>query len=269
MGAMHPMQPARPHILGPEGQAALARTLASSPLLAFDFDGTLAPIVALPSMARMPAAVSERLGRIAARVPVAIVTGREVADVRQRLDFEPRYIVGSHGAEGPVAEPAPVWVSAMAVARDWLQPHRGTLEAIGVQLEDKRSSIALHYRNAPDRALARRSLERLLRTASPALHVFGGKMVFNIVPAHAPDKADAVLALVRQEGAGTALFVGDDLNDEPVFQRAPAHWLTIKVGPGTERSAARSAARFFLAGPSEVADLLDAMLGHLGPAPSL
>lgn len=253
-----PMKRVPPDILGPDGLAALDLTLAARPLLAFDFDGTLAPIVALPSMARMPPPVSACLARIAAQWPVAIVTGREVADVRQRLDFAPKYVVGSHGAEGALADPAPMWVSAMALARDWLQPHLPTLAALGVSVEDKRSSMALHYRLAPDVARARRYLERLARTASPALHVFGGKMVFNIVPARAPDKADAVLALVQQEGAGTALFVGDDLNDEPVFQRAPPDWLTIKVGPVT----ARSRARFSLMGPQCMAALLEAVLAR-------
>ena len=55
------------HLFTPEGEAALAATMARRPLLAFDFDGTLAPIVARPDDARVPAAVEHRLERLAPR----------------------------------------------------------------------------------------------------------------------------------------------------------------------------------------------------------
>lgn len=249
-----------PHILGPAGVEALNHTLAQRPLLAFDFDGTLAPIVARPDLARVPAAVSERLRLVAARLPVAIVTGRALEDLRQRLDFEPRYLLGSHGAENPQEPPSPAWVGAMALAREWLAPWRGELESLGVSIEDKRSSMALHYRLAPDPAWARQRLAQILRTAPPALQTFGGKRVFNIVPAHAPDKADAVLMLVAQAGASTAIFVGDDLNDEPVFRRAPAQWLTIRVG----RASRHTLASYRLNGVSEMPQLLDRITAQAG-----
>ena len=252
------------HIFSPQGELALAATMASRPLLAFDFDGTLAPIVALPDMARMPPGVVSRLRLLSLRLPVAIVTGREVADLRKRRDFTPTYIVCSHGAESDLLDPSPVWVSAMESAREWLQPFRAELQELGVQVEDKRSSIALHYRMARDRERARQRLEEIMKTAGPALHVFGGKLVFNIVAARAPDKADAVHAVVAREGAAAAVFIGDDINDEPVFQRAPAHWLTIKVG----RTSWQSRARFYLDSPLEMALLLDRMLAQSGAPPA-
>lgn len=265
-GRMSPVAKAlRPHILSAEGVAALHRTLAQRPLLAFDFDGTLAPIVARPDLARMPAAVSERLRHIAAQWPVAIVTGRALEDLRRRLDFEPRYLVGSHGAENPLEAQAPAWVSAMALARDWLAPWREEIESLGVSVEDKRSSMALHYRLAPEPVRARRRLAQMLGTAPPALQVFGGKRVFNIVPAHAPDKADAVLMLVAKEGASTAIFVGDDVNDEPVFRRAPATWLTVRVG----RARHLTQARYGLNGVDEMPRLLDQIMAPLSGSDSL
>jgi trehalose-6-phosphatase len=80
--------------------------------------------------------------------------------------------------------------------------------------------------------------------------------VFNVSAADAPDKAGAVAELVQRAQAGAALFAGDDLNDEPVFAAAPAHWLTLKVG----HNAAPTQARFCLAGPAEMALLLDRIL---------
>jgi trehalose 6-phosphate phosphatase len=78
----------------------------------------------------------------------------------------------------------------------------------------------------------------------------------NVVIASAPDKADAVASLVRRCGASRAVFLGDDVNDEPVFATAPGEWLTVKIG----REPASSQARFYLESPDEVALLLDRML---------
>ena len=58
-------------------------------------DGTLAPIVARPADARVPAAVAHRLQRLASRLPVAVVSGRRVQDVRPRLLFTPWPSVGN------------------------------------------------------------------------------------------------------------------------------------------------------------------------------
>ena len=63
------------HLFTPEGEAGLAAILRKRPLLAFDFDGTLAPIVARPDDARISRRAAARLGSLAARLPVAIVTG--------------------------------------------------------------------------------------------------------------------------------------------------------------------------------------------------
>jgi trehalose 6-phosphate phosphatase len=252
------------HLFSPEGEAALAAVLRLQPLMAFDFDGTLAPIVARPDDARISVAVAERLKALSARLPVAIVTGRAVADVRERLGFTPQFIVGNHGAEGDDA-PAMGGMLASALAgqldgfRATLRAHEDLLQAAGVVVEDKGLSIALHYRLSRDRARAERLITDL-RTPEPAgTRFFAGKMVVNAVPADAPDKARAVQALVARLGAAAAFFAGDDVNDEPVFVYAPAHWLTLRVG----REDAASRARYCLEGPQEMAMLLERVLSNL------
>ncbi|WP_028310820.1 trehalose-phosphatase [Derxia gummosa] len=248
------------HLFSPEGEAALADLLRLQPLLAFDFDGTLAPIVARPEDARVAPAVSRRLARLTERWPVAVVTGRQLADVRDRLGFEPGCIVGNHGAEN-LGDPAAAERLSRALdgARDLLAAQGAALAAAGVSVEDKGQSLALHYRLARDRDRARIEIESLLARTGPELRSFGGKLVFNLVAADAPDKASAVHALVRATGAGAALFAGDDLNDEPVFAAAEPHWLTIKVG----HDEAATGARFFLDSPAEMPRLLDRILAVL------
>src|SRR5215831_7843340 len=85
------------HLFQRAGRAALVTTLAGRPLLAFDFDGTIAPMNARPEESRVADAVADLLARLASQRPVAVITGRSVDDVRPRLGFTPQYIVGNHG----------------------------------------------------------------------------------------------------------------------------------------------------------------------------
>jgi trehalose 6-phosphate phosphatase len=120
-------------------------------------------------------------------------------------------------------------------------------------------SIALHYRLAADREAAQRAIAHSIAGLPDTVSVYGGKMVVNIVAAQARDKADAVAALVEAAGAHAAVFVGDDVNDEPVFARGEPTWLTVRIGQDDPQSAAR----WFLDGPADLAIMLDRMLEAL------
>lgn len=252
------------HALSPEGLSALARAMAGRPLLAFDFDGTLAGIVEHPDDAEVEPAVSTALAALAARFPVAIVTGRAVADVTHRLGFEPAYVVGSHGAEDPAGELTSGSLSRLEPMRNRLQASAGAWHAAGIRLEDKGHSLALHYRRAADIDAARRVAEALVADLPEGLRSFGGKCVVNVVPQDAPDKGQAVLALMRRAGAGTVVYVGDDVNDEAVFRMARPGWLTVRVG----RDDPGSAAMYGLDGHREVLAHLQAMLAIASAGPA-
>lgn len=252
--------------LGAEGRAALSHVMGSAPLLAFDFDGTLAPIVARPQDARVPLPVARRLARLSAHFPVAVVTGRAVSDVADRLGFQPQFLVGSHGAEDPADPQHLRWSQALEPTRELLRVHRSELADAGVQVEDKRHSIALHYRLAaqPKRALAaiEAAIAAVLKGEAPGragIACSRGKCVVNLTAVGAPDKGDAVLGLAHSAHAGAALFVGDDANDEPVFERAPADWMTVRVG----RAGSESSARYYLDGPSQITALLQSAIDLL------
>jgi trehalose 6-phosphate phosphatase len=177
-------------------------------------------------------------------------------------------VVGSHGAEDPASQETAATAAAHAAAlqplREHLHRHAADLAASGITLEDKRASIALHYRRAPSPALARALLQRLLVPAPAGVRIFGGKRVFNAAAHDAPDKARAMHELVLRCGADCALFAGDDVNDEPVFESAPADWLTVRVGRGR----GGSHARFFIDGPQQMRELLDRALQALQEKPA-
>lgn len=249
------------HLLSPEGRTALASTLSTTPLLAFDFDGTLAPIVARPDDACIPLAVARRLDRLSALLPLAIITGRTIDDVQGRLSFTPRFIIGNHGAEDP-HQPPEGSSAVFDEVRARLKVHAQEMASAGITIEDKHRSIALHYRLARDRDLALRLITRLVQGLGPTLNIYGGKFVVNVVSAAEADKAQALERLVKRCGARSAVFVGDDINDEPVFARHEPTWLTVRIG----RDYPGSQAMFCLESSGEVAYMLDQMLTLLdGP----
>jgi trehalose 6-phosphate phosphatase len=244
------------HLLNEDGERALRAVMAQVPLLAFDFDGTLAPIVARPDEVAVPDKVSRALAALARELPVAVITGRSVADVRPRLGFQPHFIFGNHGAERGDDPAPPRGSAALDALRERIAERAESLRQAGVIVEDKRYSLALHYRLAADEGAALQCIEALLQGSAPLLQRFGGKCVVNVVVAGQPDKGDALVALVRRTSAQAAVFFGDDVNDEAVFVRAPPHWLTVRIG----NDAPASAAMFFLESDGELAEVLERML---------
>lgn len=241
------------YAFSPEGFAQLDDVVATGPLLAFDIDGTLAPIVDRPDDARLPDDVQRCLASLARRYPVAIITGRAAEDARRMLSFEPRYLVGNHGAEGLPGWRARSYALARTVRR-WRDVLAASerLRATGVSLEDKAYSMSLHFRRAADPAAARNAIEQCVAALQPPPRLILGKAVVNLLPADAPDKGDALRALIEATQSTRVLYVGDDDTDETVFGLRLPGVLSIRVEP-----AADTAAALFLRDQREVLTLIE------------
>lgn len=248
------------HLLTAQGLQALSRLMCRRVLFAFDLDGTLAPIVEHPADARVPDALANRLRQLAMVAPVAVVTGRSVADARPRLGFRPHYLIGNHGAEGLGHVDESTGLASLRAR--WLE-RGGVPQAAGVAFEDKRFSLALHYRQAPDPQHALQAIQDWLHPLPADLSTLGGKAVVNVLQRSAPDKADAVLRLLALSACDTLLFAGDDVNDEPVFERARPDWVTVRIGSPE----AVSRALYCLEDPAAMAQLLDLILPQLMARP--
>lgn len=250
-------------LFSPKGRGELRRLARSSTLYAFDFDGTLAPIVAEPSLARAAERVTRPLARLARLVPVAVVSGRAQRDLIERLPCEIAYLVGNHGNEGLPDEPPAAELEA--TCRRWrasLEIHLLDPAGNGVRLEDKGRSLSLHYRAAPDPAAASAFLRAVARGLSPQPTVIDGRMVLNLLPPGAMTKFEALGVLSRHEGVARVLFVGDDDTDEIVFRRAPREWTTVRIDP---RGA--TAARFCLEEQASIEILLAHLLAEHADGP--
>ncbi|MBO3274358.1 trehalose-phosphatase [Pseudomonas schmalbachii] len=220
--------------------------------LFLDVDGTLLDIAESPDAVHVPRELCVALESLHRRLDgaLALVSGRPV-DSLDRL-FAPLRLpsCGSHGAHWRVHAGEPLRHEA---ERPLPAPVRQRLQALarahpGVLVEDKGSSVALHYRQVPDAGppLASALRELLGEPAGAGLRLLPGKMVYEVI-AHSSDKAQAIRRyLDAPPFAGRRpLFIGDDVTDEPALAMMPAlGGLALSVGhllPGASASFADAA----------------------------
>lgn len=225
-------------------------------LYAFDFDGTLSPLVSTPagaSVSRITALLMQDLCR---KVPVAIVSGRSRSDLEERLPFEPRFIVGNHGLEG-----LGVRRSSMDEAKRACDRWRASLErrrlGAGVEVEDKTYSLAIHYRRSRNKRSARTEIREVIEKFWPKPRLVLGKSVVNVLPQGAPHKGIATLELMRRAGTRSALYLGDDDTDEDVFGIPDPRIMTVRVGYKR-----LSQARFFIDRQSQINQVIRTLLRY-------
>lgn len=248
-------------LLATTNRGLLERFATARALLAFDFDGTLAPLTPHYQDATMRARTRLLLGRLCKLYPCAVISGRSQKDTAARMARVPvQYVIGNHGLEpGGDLEAC---ARTAARAAELLRPRLAGWP--GVELEDKRYSLSLHYRRAEHPLVMRAQLAAALAALPLRMRVISGKLVLNAVPAEAPDKGDALMGLLAREHTDFALYVGDDITDEDVFRLHRRRGrpgrprladvnqvMTVRIG--RSRS---SAARYFLRGQEQIDDLL-------------
>lgn len=239
-----------------EGIEAVCRLAASASALVFDLDGSLAPLPNGSDDARLAPATSARLQRLSRVWPVAVISGRQVADSTQRLGFKPQFLFGNHGAErAGVARPEAL-VRSLEPCRKQLRLRGEGLADRGIAIEDKGLSLALDYHRCADRDEARAWLDSMVAGWGPGLRATHGHSVLNVTPQAAPDKGDALLEVMRECGASQALVVGDDGNDEAALERSPPGSVSVRIGPPE----VLTQARFRLARQSQVESLITLLL---------
>jgi trehalose 6-phosphate phosphatase len=253
---------------GRAGLAAL-RARPSSALVALDYDGTLAPVVARPSDAVPAPGAVDALVRLAPRVGrLALVTGRP-ADVVVELGglagVPGLRVLGQYGAQrwsaGALDSPPPL--PGVDRARVELP---GLVEPEGAQVEDKGLSLVVHTRNAPDPTGA---LERLRGPVGAlaertGLELHPGRLVLELRPPGF-DKRAALLSLCEPPPSAV-VFAGDDLGDLSAFDAVDelrargVPGLLVCSGSDEGPPALRERADLVVDGPLGVVAALDALL---------
>jgi trehalose 6-phosphate phosphatase len=244
------------HLFTRANQELLDMFAWSNVLLAFDYDGTLAPLVDAPARATMRVFTRRLLKRASKLYPCVVISGRARGDVLGRLrGVEVCRVVGNHGAE-----PSPEAEAMRRRVQQWLPVlMRRLSQRQGVIVENKGFSVAVHYRQARQRNAARQAILTAARSLND-VRIIGGKLAVNLLVPDAPHKG---LALERERAhfaCDTVIYVGDDETDEDVFQLdRPGRLLSIRVG--RKRS---SAAPYYIRNQAEIDRLLATLVALRG-----
>lgn len=224
--------------------------LAGAPriVVAFDFDGTLAPLVDDPDAARAIDGAIPALEILASQpgVTAALVSGRDLATLSRLSDAGGSLVlIGSHGAQ---------W-SSVHDSTPLTEAHRATYAALqadldgvraahpGSRIETKPAALVLHTRgmSGPEASAVYAEAEAML-AGHPEVHTTPGKDVLEMSVLDV-GKGPAIVQLAERHGAEAVFFAGDDVTDERAFtvlgDRFGPRAVTVKVGPGTTGAAYR------------------------------
>ncbi|MFC9947118.1 trehalose-phosphatase [Streptomyces pratensis] len=266
---------------GREGLAALlARP--SRAVVALDFDGTLADIVPDPEQSRAHPGVVPALSALAPQVAaVAVITGRPAGTAVRYGGFagapglDHLVVLGHYGAErwdaatATVHAPAPdPGVEAALAELPAVLEETGTGTDSGTWIEEKGRAVAVHTRRAADPQAAFETLRAPLAglAARHGLIVEPGRLVLELRPP-GMDKGVALEEYVKEAGAETVLYAGDDLGDLAAYaavEKLRAQGTAgLLVCSGTEVPELAERADLLLPGPAAVADLLHSLARRL------
>ena len=249
-----------PEIAGRRGRAAVF----------LDYDGTLTPIVSQPENAWLADSMRQTLQELATRARVAILSGRDLDDVRHRVEIDSIVYAGSHGFDiaGPRGlrrQMATEFLLNLDMAEKELHE---ALDAIpGAQVERKHFSIAAHYRSAKENDVP--AVERAVGAVTarhPELQRIDGKKVHELLPAIDWNKGKAVVWLLEMLGLKREkirpVYIGDDRTDEDAFRALEQRGIGVLVSEQSQPTAAR----YSLREPAEVERFLRALTARLRPA---
>jgi trehalose-phosphatase len=239
-----------------------------------DYDGVLTPIVSHPDLAVLSAEMRRVLTDLAAATTVAVVSGRDVADVRDKVLLPGIYYAGSHGFDivGPDGEPvADHRLDRFHVYLDPLDRLAAVLgerlgDVAGARVERKRFALAVHYRQVADEDYP--TVKEVVDETAPQfplLRVETGKKIFEFRPDFAWDKGKALewlLAELELTGPDVVpLYFGDDTTDEDAFRVVAGRGIGVVVG----RDGEPSFARYALDDTDEVRVFLSRLAADLKP----
>ena len=228
-----------------------------------DYDGTLTPIVSDPGKALLPDSMRQTLQALADYTSLAILSGRDLDDVRRRVNIDKIVYAGSHGFDiaGPRElrkEVATEFLPRLDGAEDDLRKKLAGIP--GVRVERKRFSVAAHYReiNESNFPKVQRTVNQVARRYRE-LRIMEGKKVYELQPNIDWDKGKAVLWLLKTLELDRGIYIGDDRTDEDAFRALEQKGMGILVTEPPRLTAAH----YSLREPMEVEQFLRGLVAAL------
>ena len=248
---------------------------ARGPAVFFDFDGTLSDIVDDPDAATLVPGAAEALAKLAESCPVAVLSGRDLADVTKRVGLPGIWYAGSHGFELTAPDgshhqddAAAATVPVLERVADELRKKLASIP--GVVVEHKRFGVAVHYRRAARDRVGEVAAAVRAAGRRHALRVTTGREVIELRPDIDWDKGKTlrwVIDHLRTRGAhpGSPLvpiYLGDDITDEDAFDTVRGDGVPIVVRH-TDDGDRATAALFALDSPARVSEFTERLAGLL------
>jgi alpha,alpha-trehalase len=243
------------------------------PAVFLDYDGTLSPIVDDPAQAVLSPQMRQAVEHLGKKCTVAVVSGRDLGDVRERVGIDTIAYAGSHGFDilGPegrdfTLEKGEEFLPALDRAETELRERVGRIE--GAQIERKRYSLAVHYRQVSEKDVpsVEKQVDQVVEEIADHTHSLKktcGKKVFDLQPDIDWHKGKAVNWLLEELGLDTPdvvpMYIGDDVTDEDAFEALAGRGITIAV----QEVQAPTAAEYRLSNPDEVRQFLDTLADRL------
>ncbi|HSI91746.1 MAG TPA: trehalose-phosphatase [Adhaeribacter sp.] len=235
------------------------------PAVFLDYDGCLTPIVKNPEDAILSPEMKKVLQELAEVCFVAVVSGRDRANVANLVQLDNLYYAGSHGFDitgpnhlktepGGAAAALPALDKAEKTLQEKLRKVPGSL------VERKKYAIAVHFRNVAEEQveLVEQAVDETL-AQHETLKKGLGKKVFELKPNLDWHKGKAVLWLLNELGMERPdilpIYIGDDITDEDAFASLRNRGLGILVGEHDQLTAAE----YRLESVDEVKDFLSAL----------
>ncbi|MDD4179759.1 MAG: trehalose-phosphatase [Candidatus Margulisbacteria bacterium] len=211
-----------------------------------DFDGTLAPLARRPELARLSPPRRRILKKLAQRpgTKVAIISGRELGNLKRKVGIPGLTLIGNHGFETEVRGRRRVYPAAqrfIPYIKKISKVLRAALRFKGVLIEDKGLTLSVHYRQV--KAAEQKKLNRAFNAAVAPwrrrVKITRGKKVIELRPPHDWDKGKAVNWLLKELKLRDyfPIYIGDDRTDEDAFRVLKERGMTYFVGRG--RTAAK------------------------------
>jgi alpha,alpha-trehalase len=233
------------------------------PVVCLDFDGTLSEIVSDPDAATLVDGAAKALEHLATQCPVAILSGRDLTDIRDRVGLPGIWYAGSHGFELVGPDGSHYHNDAAAAAVPVLESVANELRSElahtpGARVEHKRYAVAVHYRNvSPERLGDTIATTRRLGHRH-GLRVTNGRKVVELRPDIDWDKGAAlgwIRDRIQHPDRTLPIYIGDDLTDEDAFDAIRVNGIGVVVRHDEDR-ARPTAAQFTLNNPGEVCEFL-------------
>ncbi|MDF2940787.1 MAG: otsB [Gammaproteobacteria bacterium] len=244
--------------------AELVSKISNKKLVLFlDYDGTLTPIVKQPNLAILKPSISKCLRQLSKHYAVAIISGRELKDLKAKVKLRKIYYAGNHGME--ISGPKLKHHEGAKFIAEMQQVHKALLKQLGaikgIFIENKKYSLSVHFRLVAESELGK--IQQAINSTLARhnnLICRGGKKVFEIRSNIGWDKGKAVLWLLSSLNLESPdilpIYIGDDTTDEDAFLALKNNGLGIIVTPHRQPTKAK----FSLKNPAEVQKFLEMLI---------